>query len=138
MRHAGLEKMTLNNSVQVAAYVNQCIAYQVFDRAGIAVPRCSFATVAVYGQPLGVYVHVESIETELLDHHFGDDDGNLYEGTLSDFTDDWYGTLEKKNNQAADDWSDVDALFAAAQAPDDQILAQLAAVIDLEEFLTFW
>lgn len=136
--HRGLEKMTLNNAVQDASYVNQCIAYQVFERAGIPAPRCNFATVAVNGQPLGVYVHVESIETELLAHHFGDDDGNLYEGTLSDFTDDWYGTLEKKNNQAAADWSDVDALFAAAQAPDEELLAQLDAVIDLEEFFTFW
>lgn len=137
-RHAGLEKMTLNNSVQDAAYVNQCIAYQVFERAGIVAPRCNFATVTVNGQPLGVYVHVESIETALLDHHFGGADGNLYEGTLSDFTDDWFGTLEKKSNQAADDWSDVAALFAAAQAPDEQLLAQLGAVIDLDEFFTFW
>ena len=135
---SGLEKMTLNNSIQDAAYVNQCIAYQVFERAGLPGPRCTFATVSVNGQPLGVYVHVESIESELLSHHFGGDDGNLYEGTLSDFTDDWYGTLDKKNNQAADDWSDVDALLAAAQAPDDQLLAQLAAVIDLDEFFTFW
>jgi spore coat protein H len=134
----GLERITLNNSIQDQAYVSQCIAYALFERAGLPAPRCSFAHVAVNEQPLGTYVHVESIEDELLDHHYQSSDGNLYEGTLSDFLDPWYGTFDKKSNELEDDWSDIDAVIAAAAAPEEELLASLDAVIDLDEYVRFW
>ena len=134
----GLEKITLNNSIQDPSYVDQCIAYALFDRAGMPAPRCNYAHVTVNGQALGTYVHVESVEDELLDHHFGSSSGNLYEGTLSDFLPAWSGTFEKKNNQAAGDWSDIDAVIAAAAAPDPELLAALDQVIDLDGFIRFW
>lgn len=134
----GLERLTVNNSIQDPAYIGQCIAYALFDRAGLPAPRCNFAHVAVNGQPLGTYVHVESIEDELLDHHYLSSDGNLYEGTLSDFLAAWSGTFEKENNELEDDWSDIDGVIAAAAAPDRELLASLDAVIDLDEFFRFW
>ena len=134
----GLERLTLNNSIQDPAYIGQCIAYALFDRAGLPAPRCNFARVAVNGQPLGTYVQVESIEDELLDHHYLSSDGNLYEGTLSDFLAAWSGTFEKENNQLEDDWSDIDAVIAAAAAPDQELFASLDEVIDLDEFIRFW
>ena len=134
----GLEKITLNNSVQDPAYVDQCIAYALFDRAGLPAPRCNFAHVTVNGQLLGTYVHVESVEDELLDHHFGSSSGNLYEGTLSDFLPAWSGTFEKKTNEAENDWSDIDGIITAAAAPDAELLAALDAVIDLDGFIRFW
>jgi spore coat protein H len=137
-RHQGLEMITLNNSVQDPSYINQCVAYALFTRAGRPAPRCNFAQVSVNGQSLGLYVHVESIEDELIDHFFGDSDGNLYEGTLSDFLPAWSGTFEKKNNQAEADWSDLQAVITAAQAPDPELLTALEAVIDLEELIEFW
>ena len=134
----GLERITLNNSIQDPSYVDQCIAYALFDRAGLPAPRCNFAQVTVNGQSLGTYVHVESIEDELLDHHFGSSGGNLYEGTLSDFLPAWSGTFEKKSNEEVDDWSDIDAVITAAAAPDDELLAALDGVIDLDQFIRFW
>ncbi|HEU5060616.1 MAG TPA: CotH kinase family protein, partial [Kofleriaceae bacterium] len=134
----GLEKITLNNSIQDPAYIDQCIAYALFDRAGLPAPRCNFAHVTVNGQPLGTYVHVESVEDELLDHHFGSSDGNLYEGTLSDFLPAWSGTFEKKSNELENDWSDIDAIITAAAAPDAELLAALDEVIALDEFIRFW
>lgn len=137
-RFAGLEHLTLNNSVQDPSYVGQCIAYALFERAGLAAPRCNFAHVTVNGQPLGTYVHVETIEDELLDHHFLSSDGNLYEGTLSDFLPAWSGTFEKESNQETSDWSDVDAVIAAAAVADGDLLAALDDVIDTGEFFRFW
>lgn len=137
-RFHGLERITLNNSIQDPSYVGQCIAYALFERAQLAAPRCNFAHVTVNGQPLGTYVHVETIEDELLDHHFLSDDGNLYEGTLSDFLPAWSGTFEKESNQAEEDWSDLEAVIAAAAVADGELIAALDQVIDTDEFIRFW
>ena len=133
-----MERMTLNNGVQDSSMVNTCLAHQVFARAGIPTPRCSFATVSVNGKNLGLYIHVEEIKRPFLARHFGSAEGNLYEATVSDFTPDYRGTIEKKTNEDADDWSDVDAVVAALQDSSDAGLRALADIVELERFLTFW
>ena len=114
-----IERMTLNNSIQDASMVNTCLTYQIFAAAGPPSPRCNFATVTVNGKNLGLYVHVEEIKKPFPARHFDSAEGNLYEGTVSDFTPDFRGTLEKKTNEDADDWSDIDAVVAALKDPSD-------------------
>ena len=133
-----IERMTLNNSVQDPSMVNTCLAYQVFAAAGLPSSRCSFATVSVNGKDLGLYVHVEEIKKPFLARHFDSTVGNLYEGTISDFTPEYRGTLEKKTNEDENDWSDVDAVAAALQDPSDAGLEALGELVDLERFLSFW
>ena len=133
-----MERMTLNNGVQDSSMVNTCLAHQVFARAGIPTPRCSFATVSVNGKDLGLYIHVEEIKRPFLARHFGSAEGNLYEGTVSDFTPEYRGTIEKKTNEDADDWSDVNAVVAALQDSSDAGLTALADIVELDRFLTFW
>ena len=133
-----IERMTLNNSIQDASMVNTCLAYQIFEAAGLPSPRCNFATVTVNGTELGLYVHVEEIKRPFLARHFGSGEGNLYEGTVSDFTADFRGTLEKKTNEGADDWSDIDAVVDALRDASDAGLAALAQGVDLDRFLSFW
>ena len=133
-----MERMTLNNGVQDASLVNTCLALQVFAGAGIPASRCSFATVSVNGKALGLYIHVEELKKPFLARHFASADGNLYEGTVSDFTAEFRGTIEKKTNEDENDWSDVDAVVAALQDPTDAGLAALGEMVDLDRFLTFW
>ncbi len=133
-----IERMTLNNSIQDASMVNTCLAYQIFATAGSPSPRCNFATVTVNGKKLGLYVHVEEIKEPFLALHFDSAEGNLYEGTVSDFTSDFRGTLEKKTNEGADDWSDIDSVVAAIRDPSDAGLEALAEGVDLDRFLSFW
>ena len=118
--------------------VNTCLAYQVFAAAGNPASRCNFATVSVNGKDLGLYVHVEEIKTPMLARNFDSAEGNLYEGTISDFTPSHRGTIEKKTNEDEDDWSDVDAVMAALQAPPETGLEALAEIVDLDRFLSFW
>ena len=73
---------------------------QIFADAGLPVPRCNFATVAVNGEDLGLYVHIESVKDAFVERNFSDASGNLYEGTLSDFRPGWRGTYAKKTNEA--------------------------------------
>ena len=134
----GMNRMTLNNSVQDPSMVNTCLSYRVFAAAGNPAPRCNFATVSVNGADLGLYVHVEEFKAPFLSDHFGSAEGNLYEGTVSDFTPEFRGTFEKKTNEDADDWSDIDAVVAALSDPSDAGLAALGKIVDLDRFLSFW
>ena len=133
-----MKRMTLNNSVQDPSMVNTCLSYRIFAAAGSPAPRCNFATVSVNGKDLGLYVHVEELKKPFLRRHFDSDDGNLYEGTVSDFTPTYRGTIEKKTNEDEDDWSDIDAVVAALQDPSDAGLEALDEIVDLDRFLTFW
>ena len=133
-----MTRMTLNNSVQDPSMLNTCMSYYIFAAAGNPSPRCNFATVSVNGENLGLYVHVEEIKPPFLARHFDSDEGNLYEGTASDFTPEYRGTFEKKTNEDADDWSDIDALVAAMQDPSDAGLEALGVLVDLDRFLSYW
>lgn len=133
------ERMTLNNAQQDPGYLDQCLGFHVFTRAGVPAPRCSFAHVTVNGEDMGLYVHVESVKKRFLRQWFDDDEGNLYEGTLSDFRPSWTSTFEQKTNrETPSDFADIEAVSDALQLPEDQILAAVDALIDVDEFISFW
>lgn len=134
----GVEDITLNNSLSDPSYLRQCLGYAFFRDAGLPASRCAFARVTVNGQDLGLYVNVEPIKDPLIERHFSSADGNLYEGTLSDFREGWTGTFEKKNNEEEDDWSDIDAMVQAFDADDDELIARLEPLMDLEAFYRHW
>ena len=133
-----MERMTLNNSVQDPSMINTCMSYRVFAAAGNPASRCNFATVAVNGKDLGLYVHVEEIKAPFLLRHFDSAEGNVYEGNVSDFTPVYRGTFEKKNNEDANDWSDIDAVVAAIDDPSDAGLEALGEIVDLDRYLSHW
>lgn len=134
-----LEKLTLNNAISDPALVRQCLSYALFAEAGVPAPRCNFARVSVNGQDLGVYVHLESVGKRFLADHFEDGEGNLYEGSLSDFRDGWSGSFEQKTNEEEDpSRGDLEAVTRALDAPDEELLASLEPVVDVDQFTTFW
>jgi spore coat protein CotH len=133
-----LKWLTLNNVQQDASKLNTCMAYHVFALAGRPAPRCNFAKVSVNGESLGLYVHVESVKSAFIAHHFDDPDGNLYEGTLSDFREIWSNTFEKKTNASQADWSDIEGVTQALTDASPAGLAALADHVDLDLFMTHW
>ena len=137
-RFAGLKKLTLNNSKQDPSFVRQCLTYRTFAAAGIPASRCNFAHVTVNGADLGLFVHVEGGSKDFLRRHYDDPEGNLYEGTLSDFRAGWTATFELKTNETANDRSDLDPVIAALELPDAQVVDALEQVVDLDQFMTFW
>jgi hypothetical protein len=122
--------------VQDPSYLRNCLAYQVFAAAGLDAPRCHFAHVTVNGEDLGLYVHVEDVDDEFVERRFGDAAGTLYEGTLSDFRSDWLGTFEVE--EGTGDPARLAAVTTASEAPDATRVAEVSALIDLDQFLTFW
>ena len=133
-----LERLTLNNNKQDDSALRTCLAYEVFRAAGVPAPRCNYAHVTVNGRDLGIYTHVESVRKSFLRLRFGDDNGWLYEGTLSDFREPYDGTFDQKTNESIPYRAPIERLMAAAEAPDDQLIAALDAQMDLDGFFRFW
>jgi len=136
----GLERLTLNNSVSDGTFVKQCLGYQLFAEAGLPAPRCSFAHVTWNDIDLGVYVNVEPLKKDFLRWAFdGDDDGDLYEGTLSDFRVGRTNTFEPDTNDTDPALGPIFAVRNALELGDDAaMLTALEAAIDMDQFYRFW
>jgi hypothetical protein len=134
----GRRRMTLNNDLQDPTHVRQCLSYDLFAAAGLPASRCNYAHVVVNGVDLGTYSHVEAVDKPMLARYFADDGGNLYEGQLSDFNAETREHLELETNEDENDRSDVQAVIDALAASDEQVVAALDRVIDLEQFFSFW
>ncbi len=89
-------KLTLNNNRQDETLMDQYLGYAFFRKAGVPAPLCSYAQVTVNGKNLGIYSHVESIGRPLLKREFEDDEGTLFEGTVTDFYEGWERSFERK------------------------------------------
>jgi hypothetical protein len=139
LEHLGLSSLTLNNGRQDPSLIKPCIGLERMRRAGVAAPRCSYAEVIVNGTSLGPYVHVEGINRRFLRRAFGEDSGQLYEGTLSDFRPGWLGTFEQETREEVPyDRADLEALTQALTRPDAELLAALEPLVDLDAFQRFW
>ncbi len=137
-KHLDQKRITLNNSIQDPGYVNQCLGYDLFNAAGIPAPRCNFARVSVNGRDLGVYVHVEDVKKGFLRRNYDAPDGNLYEGTISDFRDEFKLTFERKTNKLDVDQTDIQQVVTAAGASDASLISSLGAHVDIDQFIDFW
>ena len=136
--YSGLSRMTLNNNRQDPSLVRQCLAYDLFAKAGLPAPRCNFAHVTVNGWDLGIYTHVESIKKPFLERHFTSNSGNLYEGQVADFIPGLMEVFEKKTNKEENDFSDLQSVVDALDADDGALFESLAQVIDMDVFVDYW
>jgi spore coat protein CotH len=134
----GLDGLTLNNNKQDTSLVSQFLAYRLFNAAGVRAPRCSFARVTVNKKYLGVYSHVESIAKPFLKRSFGNDEGNLYEGTLADFYPKGIDRLEIKTNKKKHDLSKVSQLATLLASKEAIDVDEIGKIVDLDYFLRFW
>ncbi len=133
---AGLDRLTLNNNKQDNSLLSQSMTYWLYRRAGLKAPRCTLASVTVNGMFLGVYSHVESVRKPFLQREFGDDSGNLYEGTLTDIYPKAIEWVEAKTNKK----SDRARLVALAEVLDQEspTLEEIEEYVDVDHFLRFW
>lgn len=131
----GLDKIHLNNSVQDETYLNEFVASRLFLAAGVPTARATHALVKLNDTDLGLYVLKEGYDKRFLKKHFGDNDGNLYDGGFLNDIDDW---LEKDSGDGPNDWSDLKQLLKAVNQSDlDERLAETEKILDVDKFLTF-
>lgn len=134
----GLKKLILDNAIQDGSLLTGHVSYEVYRRAGLPAPRTSHATVTFNGTDKGLYVLEEATNSDYLEAAFGDGkgDGNLYEGpwdfpkgvAAADLKD------EVSENRTRDDLTALHAVVM--NAPADQLEAQLAPLLDVDQFIT--
>ena len=134
----GTRRLTLNNNRQDPSNAKQCVAYELLALAGLPVPRCSLAHVSVNGLDKGFYTNVEPVKKPFLLRVFGDDEGNLYEAAIADFTAEQKERFELKTNNKENDRSDLDRVERALAMPDERFVEALGEVFDFDELITFW
>jgi spore coat protein CotH len=134
----GHERLTLNNDLADPSHLRQCIGYGLFRHAGLPAPRCTFAEVTLGWERLGIYSNVQPIKKDFLREQFGDPDGDLYEGTLSDFMDGWTETFEPETDDTDADLGPVHDIADALEAGDDDLIDALEPYLDIDLFIRFW
>lgn len=135
----GYTNLTLNNNKQDVSLISQFLSYQMFRKAGLRAPLSGFAHVKVNGKSLGVYSVVERVRSQMLERAFGNSNGVLYEGTVTDFFPGWELAFERKSGNAKRGLARIKDLIELLDEASDRVLeAKLAKIIDLDEFYDFW
>lgn len=132
------DRMSLDNALQDSTLLDEVVAYQTFRRAGLPAHRTAMAVVTLDGVARGIYIAVEPYDKEFLRDRFGDGngDGNLYESLAADFAVD-PANMELKDPDGRSR-ADLDALAAAVDtAPDATFVAEVGALLDLDQAITF-
>lgn len=133
-RFHGYSKISLNNSVQDPSFLCEAISRELFDAAGVPVPRAEHATVLINGRDLGLYVLLEGYNKDFLRRYFKNVKGNLYDGG---FCQDIDGRLTINSGDAPNDQADLRRLRVAATERDAaQRWRKLNEVLDVERFIS--
>ena len=145
----GLESLVLGNTAQDPTMVKNALSYQLFAKAGVPVPRLSYARVTVNGQYWGLYQVIEEIESPYLTARFGEKDGYLYEFSWVDYyyfeqrgegRDEDYvpAPFEPKNNSKNPNAAPLLGLIETVnRAPSEAFVEQLSAYLDPRQVLTY-
>ena len=133
-RFHGLQKLSLNNSVQDPTYATEQLCRELFLKAGIPVPRATHARVELNGRDLGLYVLVEGWDKQFLKRYFKNPNGNLYDGGFvkdinAELTTNAGDPKNQKDRLALED--------AATQTNLNVRVDRLEKTLDLDRFLSY-
>ena len=136
----GIKKLTLNNFAQDGTYAHEALTYQIFRAMNIAAPRTGFAHVSINGEPRGLYLNLETIDTVSLPRWYPTTT-HLYEGAYGS----WWGNLADpfSNHYSVDegsesDRSDLQQLITTALDTSPGWYARMAPIADLEQMTRMW
>lgn len=104
------KQLTLNNAVVDCSYSKEHVGYTLYRAAGIPVPRNGFAWIRVNGEDYGLYILTETPDDQLLERHFEDPEGTLYDGKYKHYADGSY--------QLMDFWPALAPQFELEEGPD--------------------
>ena len=89
-RFYDMKKINLHGMMNDPSMMRECLAYGLYRRMGVPVPRCAHAKVFVNGEYQGLYAAVEYVDSRFLEFHFGEKEGVL-------FKEKWPGISEEAN-----------------------------------------
>lgn len=74
----GIDKLILNNLYQDPSMMAEYITYDALQSLDTNASRSSFVALSINGEYYGLYLSVEHVGNEFLDHYFGNSDGEMY------------------------------------------------------------
>ena len=77
-RFLGLRHVALDNAIQFGSLFSERLITEILAGEGIKASRCNYARLFLNDRFLGIYVNVERIDKDFLQHHFGTDKGALF------------------------------------------------------------
>jgi spore coat protein H len=129
----GLKKIHLNGSVQDHSYLNEKICRELFEAAGVPVPRAGHAIVALNGDEPRLFVLLEGVNKQFLKRYFKDANGNVYDGHSGTDV-----TSELPLNSGEEKYTRLEHLADAARERNLETRRQkLEQTLDVDRFLTF-
>jgi hypothetical protein len=154
-RVKGIERFTFNNMVQDGSMAHEQLAYALYEKMGVPVPRIAYARITVNGTFYGIYNNIETVDRRFLARHFNSNRGALYEGTYwcdlvaGNIHDDDSGCLTRSyapdpcdTPSAGDDPLDYAPLrdFVAKldALPATGVYPALAQFLDVDEWMSMW
>jgi hypothetical protein len=150
-RFYGFKQLSLSTNFGDAAHMREAIAYEVLQEAGqVASKTAHYEVFLDHGEgaaSLGVYTAIEVTDDTVVERHFGEEAGNIYEGdgpamSLAEGTRAGLQASFPKENNEGSGWSDLEALYDALHAPTRTTdpaawRAGLEKVFDTEVFLAW-
>ncbi len=144
-RFYGFKELSMSPAFSDNSLIREKVVADIFRMGGVAAARTAFYKVYLnFGDGLkycGVYTMVEIIDDTMVKDQFGEDKGNIYkpESTFQTFV---QSQFEKKNNETAADYSDVQAFVAALNSTDRttnaaQWRANLEKTFNVDHYLKF-
>jgi spore coat protein H len=116
----GFEELSFSPGIKDASLMREKITADLFRNAGIPAAQTAFYAVYVdIGTGLkywGLYCGIELPDDNMIKSQFGEESGNMYkpESRLGGFV---MSEFEKKNNETAADYSDVQSFIQALTSP---------------------
>lgn len=129
----GFHKISLNNSEQDSSLLSEKICREMFDAAGVPVPRAGYAMVRLNGRDLGLYVMLEGANRQFLKRYFRNAKGNLFDGGFCKDIDE---ALSVNSGDNPNDTSGLQALNGALGGRTADALPRLEKVLDVDRFIS--
>jgi spore coat protein H len=132
----GLKKISLNNSRQDQSRIQEKLCREMFEAAGVPVPRADYAVVTLNGRPLGLYVLVEGYNKQFLKRYFKDTSGNLYDGGFCQEVNEY---LNVNSGDHPEDRSGMRRFLNVINSANgkENGLKEIEQVLDVDRFLAF-
>jgi spore coat protein CotH len=131
----GMDKFHLANSVQDPSYLSELICGELFRAAGVPASRVHHALVSINGKQRGLYYVKEGYDAFFLKKHFGNREGNFYDGGFLRDIDQPLQLVSTKED--VKDHADLKALVAAAREKPAERFARMEKLLEMDKFLAY-
>lgn len=132
----GMDKWYLTNSVQDPTYANELLSGEMMRDAGVPAARFAHAMVEINGRKRGLYCIKEGYDSEFFKRHFGNSNGNFYDGGFVRDIDQPLELSSGKND--VPEQTDIKALLKAASENDPtERYKKMEALLDMDRFFSY-